>query len=311
MSDLITLARDILAVCQPATGLRATGSLVMTAADVDVNVPVASYLLPIINGQVVPNMPFKLGVGPNPDRSWTITSAGTIVSAMSNLGGARQNIADGTMFVLDPPIDGVDSIVADGDFSGGENPVGLTALKDACMWESMEGSISDNLHKAGVSGFPAAILAWAQSEPADGASDGQSAGSRTSRTSMTYRETFSLSILSSKSQSSHHRRQEGLAIMSQLCELMQDRHAVDGRPFSNPRGIQIIRRYRETGVSKFYKNLYMYTILIGVQHSIEQRDARTWNDWLVSNIDMLTMQRPPLPNQGDHTTVDDMQVEMS
>lgn len=310
MSDLITLGRDILAVCSPATGTRASGAVTVTASDADVTIPVANYLLPVVGGQVEAKWAFKVSRGPNSDKSWTATSDGTAISAMSNLGGARYNVPDATRFVLDPPIDGIESIEATGDFSGGVNPSGLATLHDAVMWEELGAPISDVIHKSGISKFPAAVLGWAQSEPADGSTDGYSNGSRTSRKSMTYRETFSLSIIANRAESGHHRRQQGLAIISELCDLMLDRHSVDGRPFSNPRGIQIIRRYREKLNSQFYKKFDVYVILLGVMHSIEQRQYRTWDDYLANNIDVLTMQRPPLENQGDYTTVDDMEVEM-
>ena len=310
MSDLITLARDILAVCSPVTGARASGTVTITAEDADVNIPIASYALPNINGQLATNLPFKVDEGPNDDESWTVTSEGTAVNLLSNIGGERHNVAAGTEFVFDPPISGVDSIIANDAFTGGAPPTGLTALADAVMWESLESPFNESLADSGISGFPAALIAWQNGAPADGSTDGYTSGSRTSRTSQMFRDVYGLSVISGKSNSGHHRRQQGLAIVSDLCNLMIDRHSVDGKPFSNPRGIQIISRYRERPNNQTYKRFFVYTIMLGVMHNIEQTDARAWNDYLHNNIDVLTMQRPPLPNQGDFVTVDDMEVDM-
>ncbi|MCP4674350.1 MAG: hypothetical protein GY854_02295 [Deltaproteobacteria bacterium] len=302
MSSVIEIARHLMAVMQPQTGDRATGIATITASGADVVIPRGTYALPVVQGQVRADLAFKVGEGANADKSWTVTSAGTDVDFLSNIGGARHNLADGTPMIFDPPIDGIASVVTSGAFTGGTDPEFLGGVKDMLMLEQLEKTDPQiDLGRSAIKGFPAVVVTW------QGSRDIELVRRGTARAD----ETFSISIISSRTESDHMRRQEGQVILYDLSALLIDRHAVDGSPFSNPEGIHITSRGRESGNHKTYQAFRIYYLVVGVDAVIKQRDTRTYSDFALLNMDVLKPQDPALPDQGDYTVVNDNQVDMS
>jgi hypothetical protein len=311
MSDILNLQRDIAAICGPETGTRATGAVTMVAEAADVNIPRNTFIIPILDGQLKPSFVFRVGPGPNLDKSWTVTSEGVQVDAMSNIGGARFNLSEGTAFRLDPPsIEGIASILASSDFEGGSDKTAFGALRDVVFFEKLGAKPNVDLLRSEVVKFPAMIITWIDSTPADGTTLPNVQSSRGSRNSTVYKEMFQLTIFSSRAECDHLRREEGHYLMENLCDWLKDRTSVDGRVFSAPSGLHILRRYREDGRSQIYQRFYIYNILLTAQNTLTRRDVREWNDWNTTVIDSSLTQRPALPNQGDKIIVDDMTVEM-
>ncbi len=118
MSTIENTARALQAICQPLTGTRSSGTVTMTASGDDVTIARNTHGVPVLNGKEHPDLVFKTGEGPNsdpdPEGSWTVTSGGTDVDFISNIGGVRQNIPDTTVINLDPWITGIASAVVSG-----------------------------------------------------------------------------------------------------------------------------------------------------------------------------------------------------
>lgn len=311
-SSIKTLARSLMAACSPLTGSRATGTVLMTASGADVVLPRNTYAYPVVGSQHRPSILFKAAAGPNADESWTVKSTGTAVDFISNLGGTRYNVVDGTEFRLDPEVTGVASAVVDGDFTGGVDATAYGALRDMVMYEQLPGAdIALALRRSELSAFPGIVLMWVESDPADGASSSAFSRPRAGRGRVFYRELFQLSIVASRYESADVRAEEGLYVMDLVTELLTDLNSVDGYPFSNPTGVQIVRRWPEIGEAQIYQKYYIYNILVATTGTYERRDDRTWADLLTVMVDVNKPQRPPLPDQGDFPMVDDMEIEMS
>lgn len=305
---ILSAAVDLLAVIAPMTGTRAAGTIRMVGSDTPV--PRNTLLIPVIKGQARPSLLFKVAEGPNDDGSWTADPGGTDISAFSNIGGSRHNVPDGTEFRIYPPtIPEITSAVANGDFTGGSDPSAWGSLKDAVIYGEVEGpEFHIDLQRSELKAFPGVLVAWTNSDPADGGTI--ETRRRTSKATTTFREQLMLTIFTNRSESEGLRRGEGTYILDEVSRWIAHRQAVDGRVFSAPNGAYIQRRSRERGRHEAYKKFDVYSLLVTVQQTIERHDNRFWDDWNTSVIDVLKPQDPPLPDQGDVLLIDDMTVEM-
>jgi hypothetical protein len=315
MSQIIDTARNIMAILQPATGDRSSGPVTLTASGGDVTVPKNTFAMPIVNGTRRADLLLKVGEGPNEDRSWTVTSGGTAVTFVSNIGGIRHNIPINTQISFDPPLSGLISTVptADSAFTGGTDPTVFGTIKDMVIYEHFEGAnFGIDLKRSGIKKFPCVIISWTNTEPADGTTISQTERpTRANATGVLYKDTFNLAIVSSKDQSDHSRRHEGLEIVDTMARLLTDRRGVDNSPVSNPGGIQIRSIIREDGPEDIYQKFYIYDMLLSTERNLQQLDSRVYNDWLLAVVDIYKPQDPALPNQGDITLVNDMEIDMS
>lgn len=314
MSIILDTARNLMAVMQPATGNRATGVATVTASGVDVNLPMNTYAMPILNNRRMSNMLFKTAQGPNDDRSWTVTSGGTAITFISVIGGTRHNIAQGTELSFDPLVAGLVSArpTADSAFTGGTDPTFWGSVKDIVIYENFDPDFKMQLRNSGVTVFPSVMLIWVNAEAADGSSIAQTdQPTRVGTGEKLWKDTYAVSVISSREDSDHARRHEGLEILERLSNLLTDRQSVDRSPFSNPSGVQIRSQNRITLPWGDRKKFYIYTILLSTERTLTQIDSRVWSDWNLAVMDIVKPQDPALPNQGDFTLVDDMEVDMS
>jgi len=288
MTVIIRTARAIMACLNSITGTRSSGTVLVTASGDDVTLPRNRYALPVIEGRQRPDLAVKVAEGTEDDGSWIVTSSGTAVSMFSNIGGARQNLAGSTVLEFDPPIDGIASASVSVPFTGGANPTDFGTIKDLAMSEYI-GALPVDLSRSLIKGFPCALLTWVDDEPADSATTamlGVSAARAGTRRNL-YKLTYQLRVISERADSSHARRAYGLEILDQIAELLVDRHEIDGEHISNPRGLQVVQRWRETGGGPTYQKYYVYAMLISAMVSFGRQDTRTYNTWVttVLNVD--------------------------
>jgi hypothetical protein len=311
MSYIESLALDLLATLGPVTGKRASGTVRMVATGDDVTVPRNTFLCPVVGGQLETKYVFKVAEGPNTDRSWTVTGDGTDIDVFSNIGGARHNVAAGTLFRFSPPlIDGISSVTAVSDFTGGSDNTEYGGVRDAVVYESLDGDISVELLRSRLAGLPGIVITWTGSEPSDGTTIPTMQSTRVANGQTLFKEMFAIFVIVDKSTSEAARRGEGLYILEDVTRFLTDRHAIDGRPYSNPQGVHVVRRGRERGPQKLYQRFNVYTVVVTAQRTLCKYDVRIWNDWNTSVIDSGVTQRPGEPDQGDKTVVDNMEVEM-
>lgn len=315
MSTILDTARNIMAVIQPATGNRATGIATITASGADVNIPRNTFAMPVIDGRRRPDLVLKTDEGPGEKGLWTVTSSGDEITFISNIGGVRHNIPINTPISFDPPIAGLVSAVptADAAFEDGTDADYFGGIRDMVIYENFDGpSFQDDLKRSGISKFPCVMVTWMNTEPADGTTISTTVReTRAGTRKILYKDTFVLTIVSSREDSDHARRHEGLDIADTISRLISDKQMVDKCAFSTPSGVQIRNIMRESGPENVYQKFYIYNILISTERTLQQLDSRTYSLWLKAIIDILKPQDPPLPNEGDFTLVDDMEVDMS
>jgi hypothetical protein len=306
MGIILRTARAIMATLQPMTGTRAEGSALVTATGDDVSIPRNNYALPVIEGQQRPDLAMKVAEGPNSDGSWTVTSEGTVVEMFSNLGGRRMCIPSSTVLAFDPQISGIRSAEAVDLFQGGIDPAGFGALRDLVFYEHLSGDLARDMARSSLRGFPGSLLAWVDDEPVDGSStDMTNRRNRMGTRKALYKVNYQLMVVSERAESDHVRRADGLEVLDWMAELLADRQNIDGQPFSNPSGLQIVRRWRETGGGPFYQRFYVYGMLVSAMVVLSRDDTRTWNQWLLTTVDV------DKPDDSGDLDMVDMAMEMT
>lgn len=302
---IIQRARALLAQLAPITGARATGSVIATAAGGDVVVPRNSYLIPIRNGAVLPQQLYK--VAPNPDTlvrdgtggSWVVTSDGTPIDIVSNVGGARHNLAEGEALQWDPPIAGLEPTVtvATGGITGGTNTGAVQAVS---FYEEL-GPDTKGLFEGSIGHFPAVMVVWDGSSMAEGKSLGlRQGGSRKGRKVAVWFERYVMFVVASKSQSDAMRRRDGLDIVEDASALISDRQVNDDREALTVVGVGVEISERRRIVKS--QHAYIYQLTLKLSRTQQPIDSREFNPWLRSRQDTALPADPP--DLEEKTTLD-------
>ncbi len=310
----ILLARRLLAVIQPCTGDRASGPVKLFArSGTVVRVPRGCYALPILSTRATPSLLFKTAEGPEEDESWLVADSGTDVTFISNVGGKRHNLPIGTQILLDPRLPALVSSplpVTAAPFTGGADLLAFGAINDAVIYETMQGpSIELDLQRSDIGRFPALVVTWIETQPADGTTIprvGPRANRLGTRKSL-YTYDYQISIISERGDTDHARRHEGLAMADTVADFVIDRKAVDGECLSSPSGVQVRNIFREIGPQEVYKKFYVYSILVSAMGVRQMIDERVFSEWLLA---VLAADKPDAA-LGPIRVVDDNEIDMS
>lgn len=273
MGDIIRTARAIFALLAPLTGDRSTGAITARATGADVEIPRNSYLVPT-SGALASRVLLKTAA------ATTVESTGTAVNVLSAFGGGAVNLPEGTELRWVPGIEGVEPMCSvTTALTGGSQAGGFGVVRSLRIYEQLRnGNVEQDLLKSKVSEFPAIVLLWDSSEPSE----------PITRAGQRYRENWTLAVVASRTESDDLRRAEGISVMQQARELLVGRHAVDGESFSYLPGIEIGRSRRLVT----NQNVYVYTVAFTTVSTMERRDTRVFQPWLVTRYDLDTGAEP-------------------
>jgi hypothetical protein len=281
------LGRALLAALTPITGDRASGEVLVTAGPAELVIPKNTYLLPVVGGQLRDDLPFKT--------TETVTveaDSSQLLPITSNIGGARHNLGDGTVFRFRPRLPGLllDEALADGPMTGGTDTDAL--IRAAVVFEDIEeAGPSKDIFASKISDSPAVVLAWSFSDPVDGASAGLGTKStRAGRGKQFWRENFVMYVRAGHLGSDHERRREGQVVAQAITALLTDRKVnLDGEVLATVgAGVEITQRVK-LGRSQTY---YLYGMRLRATQTIERADERTFARWLTSRIEGAAEELP-------------------
>jgi hypothetical protein len=254
------------------------------------------YAIPVLNSSYRDDYVIKVGAGPNTATDgrtyWRAASAGTDITFISNLGGARHNtivkpaIGD-TVIAFDPPLEGIASAVLKTNFTGGADATGLGALMDAFMYQQFTGDPTD-LSRSNLNRLPGALIMWKGSDAADGSSVSQTYRGRMSATQTLMKETFDLMVFVDRNEGDHLRRLQGLYLLDLATGYLTDRVAVDGHVVSSPSGVQVQKRFIQ-GLRnpEGFIGTYIYGMTLSVMRPYVMTDSRTFSDLHLFVLDMV------------------------
>lgn len=274
------LMRALFATLAPITGGRGTGFVTATAGDAAVLVPANTYLLPVVRGELRDDLPFKTVGAALVPANTTLA-----IGITSNVGGARHNMPEGTTFRFSPPVAGLSLTATLEDAITNASNTGAL-LKSLAIFEDVDADNAErDFFAANIGEYPAAILAWQQSEPTEGTTAGLRKGaSRGGRQVAFYRENFVLYIIVNRLNGPGFRRQEGLLVMQAAARLLSDRmQNDDGEQLSAVGGgVEIVDRARLARAP----TRYLYAIRLRANQTSEggAYSSRTFNRWQATRI---------------------------
>jgi hypothetical protein len=335
-TTIIEVARDLMAAVAPTTGTRASGKVLIRAKPGKTVLLQSNWhLIPIVNKAAREDLLFKVATGPGrakypegkrkkvdpsePDAGswWTVTEGGTLVDLISVVGGHRHNLPAGTRFVFDPQhpdLEAIVAVTAEG-MTGGVDPTWLGGCKSIIQFEQLVGStISLDAFRSQVDKFPAVVIVWDGSEPADGTTQSSldRADTRVGQSQQLFKERFNLFVMSSRSDGDHMRRNEGMKLLDDITFWLTDKMEVDGQPFSTPTGVQIVSRSRISGDSAGYQQLYIYLLQLTCTSLWKRYDERTFSPWLSTHNTFLTFEKDEAaPEEDLQLTIVDQKMNMS
>lgn len=307
VNTIETLGRALIAQLAPITGQRATGSVTVNAPGGGV-LPANTYLLPVVGGQLRDDLIFK--TAPNPATvepngtggDWVLAPGAPVsVAIKSNIGGSRHNLPAGTVFRFDPPLPGLDATATLGaDMTDGDDTFQL--VRRAAWFEDMDASNpGKDIFAAKLGDYPAIMLVWQNSEPAEGTTAGLRQGStRGARKVRFTRESYAMYVIVGRLAGDAARRQEGLVVMQAATRLLSDvQRNDDGEQLSSiGAGVEVNERTR----LKRGEKLYIYGMHLRVNQTMQPVDRRTFNAWLRTQYTGALPGRPP-PEPTDPLTV--------
>ena len=332
-TTIIELARDIMAAVSPTTGERAKGQVLVRSKPGKGTflLPRNWALLPILNGALRDDLVFKVGQGinaavyPNGKRAfkvpneplagswWEITEQGTAVDVHSVVGGARHNLAPGTVFRFDPPHDSLvpEAVLMEGGTVGGADPYWLGGCQSIVQFETVTAHQPGlDLFRSATGKFPSVVVAWESSEPGDGntSSSLERGATRAGASHQFYKEKFNIYIITQRLDSDHARRNEGLKLLDDVTFWLNDRMDVDGQVFSYPNGVQVHKRTRLAMREEQYQQFYIYLLQVSLTGVWDHYDTRTFADWKRTHLTTLTYDKDA---DGARVTTTDEMIDMT
>ena len=210
MSRIAVLARALLSTVAPITGTRATTTLTVVATTPGATLRRNEYLYPVVSGAIREHEPWKVAANPatllddGTGGDWTIAgSPGTEVELVANVGGAQHNVLPGTVFRwADGTPTGLSATATATAIDGGSGGT-EGAVKQVRFYEHFSDATQQRDYLGAKLGlFPALLLVWLSSEPADGIGTGLAQGrTRAGRKRRIFRESFLLFVISSRNRS--------------------------------------------------------------------------------------------------------------
>lgn len=308
MSSTIQNARAIEAALQRLQGPPARGKLLVKATGADVVLTPGTCASPILGNSID-----RLGtafVRPNPanpaedlaERTWTVTSSGLLVDVEAVSGGTPGNREGGTSYRWDPPELGLEPLaVADAaGVTGGDWAGVYGGLKQFTHFSAVDFDPRQDLFETITFDYPAALLAWAGSGPADGPMAG-TPGPRTARlrqTRMFYRNRWALYLVTSRLDGNADRAHEATLLRDDVLECLENTMAVRERAFrvSAEPGADITAASPFRMLPQVYVDLILFDTFFVLEHRPE---TRTYNDWLRTRVKLYTAPNPGIPPQDD------------
>jgi hypothetical protein len=279
--SLLDISRCILGSLRPLSGTQARVMARVQALSPGAVLLPGSFLAPIVGGALRHELLFRVAPrGPGENGRW---SGSGLVELVSNLGGARHNLPLGTELRFDPAPAGFapTAQVVEVRQLGLDPAAGTLGLKGGVVAESTPGLNTLDLWRSYLGGhFPAALVIWDSSDPADGLATSSLARgrSRAGEGSTFYAENWVVFLISSREDSEAMRRSDGLRLLQEASVLLTDVQSVDGLVFSNPSGVQIRRRSKPPiGDRNLAQQLQIYALEIATTNRIDRAEARFYS----------------------------------
>jgi hypothetical protein len=286
---IVEIGRALEAVIQRVMGHHAEGKLFVRSLSGEQVLERGRFAIPIVNDAQLNEACVYVKRNPatytppanglaGSGGDWTITEAGVLVDVETLQGGPQTNQVAGTLYRWDLPVPGIEEQSPAGtDIAGGTQlPQGIMQLRHL---RELKTGAQEELFAGRVATYPAAILCWAGTTPSDGPMQ-SSPGPRTSRAAsnaMLFRTKWFLFIASSVLTSSDQRVRQGLQLVSELLEILQDCQTARELRVSTAPGIEIL----DAGPHAANQRVYIDLIQFATHTALRRKPAdETFSPWL-------------------------------
>ncbi len=289
------------ALIQPLQGGYSSGTVRVRATGDPVLLPANSFGIPIARESRFEAGAVKVERNPaRTDRAWQITQSGTDVQVTTLQGGEHTNLEVGTYIWWDPAIEGIESesdVLSPG-IVGGTTATGFGALREVLCYKDLGTKPeAEDFMRAGLSRYPALVICWSATTPADGSSTagiGPDA-TRVRHGTRLFSHQFDLMLITSRLDAHNSRRREGDVLRDMLLTQITDRGAYRSLTLSGPKGIQII----DARLAQMSPVAYVDVVRIAATLAMRRNEERVWNPWKSTHY-MLDRDT----SAGDKRTVD-------
>jgi hypothetical protein len=308
------LARAMLGQLSPLSGTRAAGSVVVTnPTGAEIRLPRNAYLVPVVEAEAADDLLFK--TCPNPDTldvggAWSIPALGqATVGITSNLGGARHNLAAGSVLRFDPPLDGVDldATLVEAITGGVDSPRAVSIRRAVYYEELLAAQVERDILGGRLAELPGVMLVWQGSAPAEGRSATTNQGStRIADGLRAFVESYRLFVVDGSFVGDRRRRSRGLRLLQAITRLLTDQQVTaDGERLSDMGSLEF------TGRDRFVRDErhYVYSLSLRVTTVLERVDSRVFVPFLRATVDMALPGREA-PEPTEPLTVVDVDVDI-
>lgn len=306
---IVNTMRGFGTLLAPLMGTRATGHVVVKSTAPTGTVQGLISGIPTRTtdaGNVMAADQATLRLEKNPateDGSWDITDAGVAIPVTSILGGKNVNVPAGSPVRWDPIQEGVElvSVVDSGGMAGGDWASEALSVKGFHQFEDVGAREAwQALMASGATKFPAVVLFWQGSDPADGNTVTRlnRAGSTVGRGKYLLSENWTLWVVTSRADADPTRRGDGLRLLQMISRELTNVNGIDGIAVSTPGGVDIHKRYRVAAGP----NHYIYALDMATQAALTKKERRTYSPWLKTD---LTAKLPSMSDpDGEFPVVD-------
>jgi hypothetical protein len=303
--DSTYLLTALQALFQPLIGDYSSGSVtVSSATSAPVILSAGSFAIPVIKDALMDDSAIVVKKNAaTADGSWLVTQAGISVPVESLQGGVHVNIDAGTECQWAPQIEGLnDAIVTSEGLTGGSLLDEYGTLAQLKNYKDLgRQPDSKSFFAANLGRFPAAVLSWSSTSPADGSTayDIGSDSTRAGKTTRMFVHQFELAIVTARLGPENARRREGDILRDRCVAMIQDRVVWRDLPLSSgPKGLQI----SDARVVAVTDSSYVDVIRFGSMFGMRRKDWMTPNPW-----NTMSMRIDRDTSEGPKKTVDDIE----
>lgn len=265
----LAASRALQALLQQLQGSPSTGIATVRSTGATGSVPGSSFAVPIVGGQAREDAVLFVPRNTAADGAWPVTAAGSSVPVESVQGGTHVNLPEGTVLRWLPALAGIESQSTLSTATTGGTRTGplrqVRYFKDLGSQEKARA-----LYNAQVHDYPAAVLAWANTAPADGSVQGSYGpqATRPGRGVRVFRAYWVLHLITSRLDTTDERTREGDQLRDDVLELLTDRVAVRGLHVSLEPGVQVQgARFLEVAPTR-----YLDEVTFSTAYSLRRRE---------------------------------------
>jgi hypothetical protein len=213
--------------------------------------------------------------------AWTVTSSGTLVSFVGNVGGLWK-VPVGAVLRFSPPVDGIaPTATVTQAIEGGSEAGGLA--RALVLYDDFDQAPDWEMFRAEAANGPVAVVAWLRSLPVEGRSGFSAGQARQGRERRMFFREWQVLCVSTSSSSFRDRWSRGMALHEAVAMLLEGRKRNDDGEYltTGPKGLEVMEQSR---VAPDNTTFSAFRVSLRTISGRSKLDDRAFPPWLWSRI---------------------------